>query len=143
MFKKTLIAASLVLLIACSGLATAAPPYDITYTYNPPSTGGTVVGVNAYVDDCDPGGSLGAPAATVDSGVPISNLITADGIYDFCARSFNNTGEQPDPGVIVTVSINQEPLPGPIESLDITVTCRDTSGNVISCADSGVTVTLN
>jgi hypothetical protein len=104
-------------------ISLAAPPYDITVTFNPPLSGGTPDGYNFYVDDCAVTGPVGAPVGTVTSGQTFVGLITADGTYQMCVRSFNAAGENPDPGPVATVEIADLPLPGPVENLDIQVTC--------------------
>ena len=113
----------------------AAPPYDITVTFNAPTTGGAPDGYNFYVDDCAVGGPAGAPVGTVTSGQTFAGLITADGSYQMCVRAFNATGENPDPGPVATVDIADLPLPGPVENLDVTVACPN--------GGCTVTVTVN
>ena len=101
----------------------AAPPYDVTVTFSPPSVGGAPDGYNLYVDDCAVSGPLGAAVGSVSSGQTFPGLILADGTYDFCVRAFNAAGENPDPGQVATAVINDLPIPGPVNSLGIQVTC--------------------
>lgn len=125
----------LIVLIAClvAPIAYAAPPYDLTLTFPAPTTGGTADGFNAYLDDCVVAGPAAAPlAANYVSGTKLDAVIPSDGTYEACVRGFNSGGEQPDPGVVVTFTVPEE-LPGPIDSLDIAVTCRDTAGAVVAC----------
>jgi len=128
--------------IAWPIIAFSAPPYDVTVTFDPPSSGGPVDSYNFYIDDCAVTGPVGASVGQVISGDTFPAVVTADGSYDMCVRAVNVTGENPDPGPIATVVISQTPLPGEIENLDITVTCRDGGGAVVVCADSGVNVSV-
>ena len=116
-----------------AAVAHSAPPYDITVTFNAPSTGGTVGGYNLYLDDCAVTGATGAPlVAGYTSGTLVPGALTADGIYQVCVRSFNSTGEILDPGPVATVDVSDLPLPGPIENLDVQV----------GCPNGGCTVTV-
>ncbi len=108
--------------IMCAAVTYSAPPYDVTVTFTPPITGGAPDGYNFYVDDCAVSGSVGA-GISVTSGQTFPALIVADGTYQMCVRSFNAAGENPDPGQVATVVINDLPLPGPINSIGIQVTC--------------------
>ncbi len=105
------------------GAALAAPPYDVTVTFSPPTTGGAPDGFNLYIDDCAVTGAIGASAGTVTSGQTFPGLIVADGTYQFCVRAFNAAGEQPDPGQVATAVISDLPIPGPVNSLGIQVDC--------------------
>ena len=107
-------------LLLIATLVSAAPPYDVTVTFSPATGADTY---NFYVDDCSVGGPVSAPVASVVSGQSFPALITADGTYLMCVRSVNGAGENPDPGQVATVIINDLPLPGPINSLGIQVTC--------------------
>ena len=42
-----------------SGAALAAPPYDVTVTFSPPTTGGAPDGYSLYIDDCAVTGAIG------------------------------------------------------------------------------------
>ena len=117
------IKAKLYLLLLLPIMALAAPPYDVTVTFSPPSVGGAPDGYNLYVDDCAVSGPLGAAVGSVSSGQTFPGLILADGTYDFCVRAFNAAGENPDPGQVATAVINDLPIPGPVNSLGIQVTC--------------------
>ncbi len=105
----------------------AAPPYDITVTFTPPTIGGAPAGYNVYVDDCAVTGATSLPAGTLlvteTTGKTFPGLIIADGTYQFCVRAFNAVGEQPDPGQVATAVISDLPLPGPVNNLGIQVTC--------------------
>ncbi len=105
------------------GAALAAPPYDVTVTFSPPTTGGAPDGYNLYVDDCAVTGPVAAAASSVTSGQTFPALIVADGTYQFCVRPFNTAGEQPNPGQVATAIISDLPLPGPVNSLGIQVDC--------------------
>lgn len=122
--------------------AMAAPPYDLQLTWSIPATGGPVAGVRVYINDCDVTGPTGAPAFDTSSPSPYTanDAITADGTYTVCLRGYNAGGEQPDPGVVATVTTSPVPTPDPLDTLDIQVICRDTNGNIIACAASGVDV---
>lgn len=123
----------LIALLFCCAVAQAAPPYDLTLTFSEPTTGGTADGFNAYLDDCVVAGPAAAPlAGNYVSGTKLIGVIPADGTYVACVRGFNSGGEQPDPGVTATFTVPEE-LPGPVESLDIAVTCRDSAGTVVAC----------
>ena len=113
----------LLLLLLMPTFTFAAPPYDVTVTFSPPTTGGAPDGYNLYVDDCVVTGAVGAAVATVTSGQTFLGLIAADGTYQFCVRPFNTAGEQPDPGQVATAIISDLPLPGPVNNLGIQVTC--------------------
>ncbi len=113
----------LLILLLLPFAALAAPPYDVTVTFSPPSSGGAVNGYNLYVDDCAVSGAIGAAAGTVTSGQTFPSLIVADGTYQFCVRAFNAAGEQPDPGQVATAIISDLPIPGPIQNLGIQITC--------------------
>ena len=119
------------LLLLLPTMVLAAPPYDVTVTFSPPSVGGAPDGYNLYVDDCAVSGPLGAAVGSVTSGQTFPGLILADGTYDFCVRAFNAAGENPDPGQVATAVISDLPLPGPVENLGIQVTCP-TSNCVIN-----------
>jgi hypothetical protein len=108
-------------------VAQAAPPYDVTVTFTPPSTGGAPDGFNLYVDDCAVSGPLGAATGSVVSGQTFPSLILADGTYQFCVRAFNAAGENPDPGQVATAIIADLPLPGPVNNLGIQVMCPSSS----------------
>jgi hypothetical protein len=103
--------------------AFAAPPYDATITFTPPITGGAPDGYRLYVDDCATTGAVGTAVGTVTSGQVFPSLFLADGTYAVCVRAFNATGENPNPGPVATVTVNDLPLPGPVENLGIQVTC--------------------
>ncbi len=103
--------------------AHAAPPYDITVTFDAPTTGDAPDGYNFYVNDCAASGPSGAPVGTVFSGQQFNGLIGADGSYQMCVRPFNAAGELADPGPVAFVDISDVVLPGPIENLDIQVSC--------------------
>ena len=109
------------ILIASSALAL--PPYDVTVTFSAPAGGGAPDGFNFYVDDCAVSGPISSPVGSVVSGQTFPALITADGTYLMCVRAFNAAGENPDPGQVATVTINDLPIPGPIQNLGIQVTC--------------------
>ena len=103
--------------------AAAAPPYDVTVTFTPPIVGGIPDGYNFYVDDCFATGALSPPVGSVVSGQTFPALIATDGTFEMCVRAFNAAGENPDPGQVATVVINDLPLPGPVNNLGIQVTC--------------------
>ena len=128
----------LLLLLLIPVFAFAAPPYDITVTFSPPTTGGAPVGYNFYVDDCAITGPVGAPVSPaydplvlvtvppssgVFSGKTYPGLIVADGTYQFCVRAVSAAGEQSNPGQVATAVISDLPLPGPVNNLGIQVTC--------------------
>lgn len=125
-------------------VALAAPPYDLNLTWNIPATGGPVDGVRVYIDDCAVTGPVGAPAFDTSSPSPwtASNAITADGTYDVCIRGYNAGGEQPDPGLVATVTTAPIPVPAPLDTLSIEVVCRDSGGAIVACASTGVDVTV-
>lgn len=114
-----------------------------TITFNAPTTGGIVSGYNLYVDDCAATGATGAPIGTVTSGGGFTAVLDGTpGSYELCVRPFNSTGEQPDPAESKTVPVVPA-IPGPISNLEITIVCRDSGGNAISCESAlGVTVTV-
>ena len=101
----------------------AAPPYDVTITFTPPASGPVPDGYSLYVDDCAATGPVGAAVGTATSGQTFPGLIVADGTYQICMRTFNATGENPDPGPVATAIINDVPVPGPIGNFDVQVTC--------------------
>lgn len=132
-----------------ASVALSAPAsYDVSVSFSPPTTGGAPDGYNFYVDDCAVSGALGAPAGSVplggEAGTTFAGLLTSIGTYEMCVRAFNAAGEQPDPGQVATVNI-VENAPGVIGGFDVQITCRDTAGAVVVCADAGVdiTVTIN
>lgn len=104
-------------------LAFGAPPYDVTLTFSPPSTGGTPDGFSFYIDDCAITGAVGTPIGSVVSGQTFPAVLVADGTYLMCVRAFNAAGENPDPGQVATVIVNDLALPGPVNNLGIQVTC--------------------
>ena len=126
-------AVGVVTLALLSVVALAAAPYDLTVTFDPPVTGGPADGFNLYIDDCAASGPTAAPFATVTSGQTFTGALTADGSYQVCVRAFNATGETPDPGPVATVDVNDLPLPGPIQNLQIS----------IACPNGGCTVNVN
>lgn len=113
---------SITLALLGSFTVQAAPSYDVTVRFSPPTVGGSPDGYNFYVDDCAATGPLGLGISVV-SGQTFPALITADGTFEMCVRAFNAAGENPDPGQSATVIINDLPVPGPINSLGIQVTC--------------------
>lgn len=115
------ITALLLALVATA--AVAAPPYDITVTFDPPSTGPTPDGYRLYIDDCAATGPTGAPFADVTSGQTFTGALTADGQYEVCVRTYNSTGENPDPGPVATIDVADLPVPNEIQNLNITVQC--------------------
>lgn len=126
-----LLSLALTLLIALlPATLIAAPPYDVTVTFNAPTTGGAPDGYSLYVDDCAVSGATGAAVGAVVSGQTFNGLLTADGTYEICVRAFNAAGEQPDPGPVATVTVSDLPLPGPIENLDIQIGCPNGSCTV-------------
>ena len=114
--KKTFVFLALLLAF----VAQAAPPYDVTVSFTPVSGAD---GYNFYIDDCFAGGSLSPPVGAVSPGQTFSAVLTADGTYEMCVRAFNGAGEQTDPGQVVTVIVNDLPLPGPVTDLDISIAC--------------------
>ncbi len=112
--KKTFV----FLAVLLSVMAQAAPPYDVSVTFS------LVAGADSYlffIDDCA-GAPIGA-GTPVTPGQTFPAILTADGTYLMCVRAENATGIQPDPGQVVTVVVNDLPLPGPINDLDIQVQC--------------------
>jgi len=101
----------------------AAPPYDITVTFDAPLTGGPPDGYNLYIDDCAATGATAAPFAIVTNGQTFAGALTADGSYLVCVRPFNAAGETLDPVHVATVDVTDLPLPGPINNLAIQITC--------------------
>lgn len=101
-------------------VASAAPPYDVTVTFDP-ATGAD--SYNFYIDDCAVSGPTGAPFASVTSGQTFTGALTADGSFQMCVRGVNATGEQPDPGDVATVVVADLPLPAPIQNLQISIDC--------------------
>jgi len=125
----------LCLLLLLPMLALAGPPYDVTVTFDAPLSGGSVDGYNFFIDDCAISGPGAAPFASVVSGQTFVGAITADGTYLMCVRPFNATGELADPGPVASVDIADLPLPGPVENLDVQISCP-----VGGCT---VTITVN
>lgn len=117
------------LLVLLPAAVLAAPPYDVTVTFDPVANAD---GYRFYIDDCAVTGPIGAPFAEVVSGQTFVGAVTADGTFEMCVRGYNTTGEQPDPGRVATVVIADLPLPGPVDNLDI----------VIACPNGGCTVTV-
>jgi len=113
----------LLVALAFSILASAAPPYDVTVTFSAPATGGAPDGYSFYIDDCAVSGPIDAPTASAVAGQTFPAIIIADGTYLMCIRAFNAAGTQPDPGQVATADINDLPIPGPIQNLGIQVTC--------------------
>ena len=109
-------------MLLMTGTVLAAPPYDVNVTFSPPIIGGAPDGYNFYIGDCAVTGPIGAGLPVI-SGQTFPGLITADGTYQMCVRAFNAAGENPDPGLVATVVINDLPLPGPVQNLGIQVTC--------------------
>jgi hypothetical protein len=117
--KKVLALLSLLVSFA----AFAAPPYDLTVTFNAPTTGGAPDGYRLYINDCQPTGPQAAPFADVTSGQTFTGALTADGVYQVCVRPYNATGELADPGPVAIVDVSDLPLPGPITNLQIQIDC--------------------
>jgi hypothetical protein len=126
--KKILV----LLLLLFTAPAFALPPYDATITFTPPITGGTPDGYRLYVDDCAVTGPVATAVGTVTSGQTFTSLFLADGTYAVCVRAFNTAGENPNPGPVATVTVNDLPLPGPVNSLDV----------IVSCPNGGCTVNV-
>jgi len=116
-------------MLLMTGTVLAAPPYDVTVTFSPPIIGGAPDGYNFYIDDCAPTGPIAAGLPVI-SGQTFPALIMADGTYLMCVRAFNGAGENPNPGQVATVTIADLPLPGPVNSLGITVQCPNGSCTV-------------
>jgi len=119
-----------VLALLLSLVAYAAPPYDTTVIFSPPITGPVPDGYNFYIDDCTALGPVAAPVGTVTLGQTFPAILTSDGTYLMCVRSFNAAGENPDPGQVATVIVADLPLPNPVDSLDIQVACPASSCTV-------------
>jgi len=107
----------------CTAVAFSGAPYDITVNFDPPLTGGAPASYNLYIDDCAITGPVAAPFASVTTGQTFVSALVADGTYDICVRPVNATGELADPGPVATIVGADLPLPGPVENLDIQVTC--------------------
>ncbi len=112
--------------------AFAAPPYDITVTFTPPSAGPVPGSYNLYIDDCAVSGPLSAPFGQVSSGQTFVAALPIDSIYEVCVRSVNVTGENPNPGPVATIAVADLPIPNPVENLDVAV----------SCPNGGCTITV-
>lgn len=116
--------------LLCAAVAFSAPPYDVTVTFDPPSTGSPPDSYNFYIDDCAITGPVGAPFAAVTSGQTFTGALTADGSFLMCVRTVNGAGENPDPGPVANVDVFDLPLPGVIENLSITIDCPNGSCTV-------------
>ncbi len=113
--------ALLALLWLGAALAWAAPPYDVTATFDPPPDGGTPAGYRFYegcVDDANRGTLVGE----VSSGQTFAGLLPGNGTYTFCVSAYNATGEGSISDV-VQIAVVVEPVPGRPVNLQITVTC--------------------
>ena len=141
--KRFSLLAALSLLIAAP-IAFAQTTIVTTVNFDVPITGGAPDGYRLYVDDCAASGPTAAPVGTVTSGQEFTGILPGVGTYDVCVRPFNATGELADPGPVANVVIGAA-LPGPVENLDVIITCRDSGGSTVSCSAAGlnVTVTIN
>jgi len=121
----------LMVMLALLGAASAwaAPPYDVTATFDPPVSGGTPTGYRLYqgcVSDAERGTLVGSTV----SGQTFAELLQTDGTFTFCVAAFNESGEGPVSGVVQVQIDDFDALPGSPTNLQITVSC-DTSCNVI------------
>ena len=117
--RAIVLAVSALIGVVFSLSAIAAPPYDVTASFDAAS--GTVDGYRLY-QGCRAGESK-ALVGTVVSGQTFTGLLTADGEYSFCVHAFNATGEGPSSNVAV-VNINDfDPVPGAPGNFVISVSC--------------------
>ena len=130
-----------VLVFSVPGAALSAPPYDVTVTFSPPTTGGAPDGYNLYIDDCAATGPVGA-GMSVTSGQKFLSALTVDGTYLLCVRAFNTEGVQPGPGAVVPVDTLMDLIPGELQSLTINIVLQGVNVQII-CDSTGCVTTTN
>ena len=96
------------------------PPYDMTVSFDPPSSGPAPDSYNVYINDCAASGATAAPfAADMTSGQVFTNAITQNGSFEVCVRTVRTVeGENPDPG---PVHLEVLGLSGPVENLSVII----------------------
>lgn len=124
--RNALAFVSAFVLTACVGIAFAAPPYDVTVTFDPAPGAASY---NLYVDDCAATGATGVPIVSgYVSGTVQTALLAVDGTFEICIRSVDSSAQElPNPGPVATVTVG--PL-GTIQNLSITVDCPNGPCNV-------------
>lgn len=109
--------------ISCASAA----PYDLTATFDAPTTGGQVVGYRIYRGCEDlPNRQL---VGEVESGQTLTGAVAQDGSHYFCVAAFNSTGEGAIEEIVQVNIDDFEPVPGAVSNLQISVSC-DASCNV-------------
>lgn len=122
----------------CASVAGSTPPYDVTATFQAPTSGGAVQGYRLY-QGCR-AGERKTLVGAVTSGQTFPRLLTAPGEYSFCAHAFNGAGEGPSSNVAIVTITDLPDVPGAPQNFQIVVTCRQHPSGLPSCAVAVQTV---